>query len=58
MVAVMGASGKSTLLNILGLIDGFDSGSYIFDGQRNIKPNSRQASRFAIRLIISFKTLL
>lgn len=34
MVAVMGksGSGKSTLLHILGLLDGFDSGSYILDG--------------------------
>lgn len=33
MVAVMGksGSGKSTLLHILGLLDGFDSGSYLLD---------------------------
>ena len=34
MVAVMGASGsgKSTLLNVIGCMDGFDSGEYLLDG--------------------------
>jgi ABC-type lipoprotein export system ATPase subunit len=34
-VAVMGPSGrgKSTLLNILGLLDAPTSGKYLFDGQ-------------------------
>lgn len=35
MLAVMGVSGsgKSTLLNILGFMDGFDAGTYLFDGR-------------------------
>ena len=34
MVAVMGVSGsgKSTLLHVLGLLDSFDGGQYVFDG--------------------------
>ena len=35
MVSIMGSSGsgKRTLLNVLGLLDGFDSGEYTLDGQ-------------------------
>lgn len=43
MVAICGKSGcgKTTLLNILAGIDGFDSGEYIFDGEQiNIKKSS------------------
>ena len=31
MISIMGASGKSTLLNILGVLDNYDDGSYFFD---------------------------
>lgn len=43
MLAIMGESGKgkSTLLNIIGLIEKFDSGNLIIDGIDNLKPNSR-----------------
>lgn len=44
-VLIMGASGtgKSTILNILGLLENIDSGETIHFGKRNIKPNSNQA---------------
>ncbi|MEG2892875.1 MAG: ABC transporter ATP-binding protein [Clostridium sp.] len=47
MVAITGVSGKgkSTILNILGLLDGFDSGTMVIDGESNIKPNSSKATR-------------
>ncbi|TXT17214.1 MAG: putative ABC transport system ATP-binding protein [Erysipelotrichaceae bacterium] len=42
MIALMGKSGtgKSTLLNILGLLDKPDSGDYILFEHKNIKPFS------------------
>lgn len=45
MVAITGTSGvgKSTVLNIIGLLENFDSGEYIIDGQKNIKANSRKS---------------
>lgn len=43
LVAIMGASGsgKSTMLNILGILDSYDSGEYILDGMtiRNLSEN-------------------
>ncbi|SMC24984.1 putative ABC transport system ATP-binding protein [Clostridium acidisoli DSM 12555] len=45
MVAITGASGrgKSTILNIMGLLEGFDSGDYLIDGEKNVKVNSRRS---------------
>src|SRR4051812_35465730 len=42
-VSIMGASGpgKSTLLNILGILDGYDSGAYYF-GERLIRDLSEK----------------
>lgn len=47
MVAIVGASGsgKSTILNILGLLEKFDSGEYIIDGDKNVEPNSSKATK-------------
>lgn len=47
MIALVGesGSGKSTLLNILGLIEDFDSGEYLFLGEKNIKANTKKASK-------------
>ncbi|MDR0690840.1 MAG: ABC transporter ATP-binding protein [Streptococcaceae bacterium] len=47
MIALVGSSGsgKSTLLNILGLIEDFDSGEYLFWGEKNIKTNTKKASK-------------
>lgn len=46
IIAIKGCSGKgkSTLLNIIGLIENFDSGELIIDGVSNVKPNSEKAS--------------
>jgi len=46
-IAIMGASGrgKSTILNILGLLETFDHGKLIIDGETNIAPNSSKATR-------------
>lgn len=46
IIAIKGCSGKgkSTLLNIIGLIENFDSGELIIDGMSNVKPNSEKAS--------------
>lgn len=45
MVAVMGKSGcgKTTLLNILGLVDGYDAGNYQIMGHQNVKVRSKEA---------------
>jgi putative ABC transport system ATP-binding protein len=45
MVAITGSSGrgKSTILNIMGLLEGFDSGDYLIDGEKNVKVNSRRS---------------
>ena len=47
MIALMGKSGtgKSTLLNILGLLDRPDSGDYILFEHKNIKPFSPKATK-------------
>lgn len=47
-VSIMGTSGggKSTLLNILGMMDGFDSGKYIFDDTEIKLSNSKKNARF------------
>ena len=46
MIAVTGKSGtgKTTLLNIIGLIENFDEGNYWFYDQLNVKPNSKKAT--------------
>lgn len=53
MIAIMGPSGvgKSTILNIIGLLENFDSGEYIIDGQKNIKINSRKAVKILRKTI-------
>lgn len=45
MVAITGSSGrgKSTILNIMGLLESFDSGDYLIDGEKNVKVNSRRS---------------
>ncbi|AAO36597.1 ABC transporter ATP-binding protein [Clostridium tetani] len=47
LLAVTGASGsgKSTILNIIGLLEGFDSGKLILDGDENIKINSSKSNK-------------
>lgn len=47
MVAIMGPSGKgkTTILNIIGLLEKFDDGELIIDGESNIKVNSVKAAR-------------
>lgn len=39
MVAITGSSGvgKSTILNIIGLLENFNGGEYIIDGQKKYK---------------------
>lgn len=46
-LAITGESGKgkSTILNIIGLLETFDSGDLIIDKEKNIKPNSKDANR-------------
>lgn len=55
MVAIIGSSGtgKSTLLNIIGLIDSFDSGEMYICGKSKIKPNTNLSSKI-IRENISY----
>lgn len=47
LIAITGESGKgkSTLLNIMGLLEEIDSGEVIIDGEKNIKPNSCKSSK-------------
>lgn len=47
LTAVIGksGSGKSTLLNILGCVDGFDSGEYLFCGKNISDLNDRKMSK-------------
>lgn len=47
MIAIMGksGSGKSTVLNILGLLDKPDSGDYVLFGYKNIRPFSAKATK-------------
>lgn len=55
LVAITGESGKgkSTMLNIIGLLESIDNGQVIIDGQKNIKPNSFAASKL-LRTKISY----
>ena len=52
-VVIMGKSGggKSTLLNVLGLLDGFDEGEYIFNGKNVTHLTEVERSRFRNRNI-------
>lgn len=54
-VAITGASGtgKTTILNILGLIENYDIGDFILDGEKNIKINSQKSVK-ALRNKISY----
>lgn len=47
MVAIVGKSGKgkSTLLNVIGLLEPINSGEIIIDGHKNIKPNSIESTK-------------
>jgi len=47
LVALRGVSGrgKSTILNIIGLLETYDSGKVVIDGESNIKPNSSRATK-------------
>ena len=53
MVAIMGSSGsgKSTMLNILGLLDGFDSGEYLLAGESMKDLNERSAAKFRSKFL-------
>ncbi|MGL5479981.1 MAG: ABC transporter ATP-binding protein [Clostridium sp.] len=55
IVAIVGASGKgkTTLLNIIGLLENADSGEVIIDDEKNIKINSSKATKI-IREKISY----
>ena len=54
-VALRGPSGrgKSTVLNIIGLLEDFDDGRLTIDGDSNIRPNSSKAAR-VLRQKISY----
>ena len=63
MVAIMGESGvgKSTLLHLLGALDGSDGGDYLFDGQRVSAMTQRQRANFRnarIGFVFQFHHLL
>ena len=47
LVALTGPSGKgkTTILNMIGLLEKFDSGELLIDGQKNIKVNSSKATK-------------
>ena len=47
LVAITGESGrgKSTLLNIIGLLEYPDEGKLIIDGEVNVKPSSMKANK-------------
>ncbi len=55
MLAISGESGcgKTTLLNIIGLLEPFDAGEVVIKGHSNIKPNSRMATKM-LRETISY----
>ena len=48
IVAIVGPSGigKTTLLNIIGLIDNFDSGNFLFDDLNVLKMNKKTISNY------------
>lgn len=69
MVAIMGASGsgKSTMLNILGMLDEADSGTYKLDSTPIVKLNETKAAQYRNKFLgfvfqsfnlISYKTAL
>ena len=47
LVALTGPSGKgkTTILNMIGLLEKFDAGELLIDGQKNIKVNSSKATK-------------
>lgn len=55
MLAIMGSSGKgkTTILNIIGLLETFDKGELIIDGENNIKVNSSKVVKM-LRSKISY----
>ena len=69
LVAIMGASGsgKSTMLNILGMLDEADSGTYTLDNTPIVKLNETKAAQYRNKFLgfvfqsfnlISYKTAL
>ncbi|MEC8238598.1 MAG: ABC transporter ATP-binding protein [Bacteroidota bacterium] len=69
MVAIMGASGsgKSTMLNILGMLDESDAGTYTLDNNPIVKLNETKAAQYRNKFLgfvfqsfnlISYKTAL
>lgn len=69
LVAIMGSSGsgKSTMLNVLGLLDDFDEGSYLLNGQSMQGLSEKAAARYRSEFLgfvfqsfnlISYKTAL
>jgi putative ABC transport system ATP-binding protein len=54
-VAITGksGSGKSTILNIIGLLETIDDGNIIIDGKKNLSPSSSEAVRL-LRSTISY----
>ena len=53
LVSIMGASdsGKSTLLNILGILDDYDTGSYYLNGTLIKNPSETKAAEYRNRMI-------
>lgn len=53
LVSIMGSSGtgKSTLLNILGILDGYDSGSYYLDGTLIQNLSETKAAQYRNKLL-------
>jgi len=47
ILAITGPSGhgKTTILNIIGLLENYDNGELVIDGQKNIKANSAKATK-------------
>jgi len=53
LVSIMGSSGsgKSTMLNVLGILDSYDSGEYYLDGKLIKNLSETQAARYRAQMI-------